>query len=100
MCGAIIISAGWDKCLVVKGFKSGATWSFPRGKINHGENERDCAVREVSWQLERTISLNLAMARSITWLAFWTLAPTVADPECYNATAGLGRDGIRCVSPL
>lgn len=49
VCGAIILSDTWDKCLLVKGWKSSASWSFPRGKINQGENERDCSVREV-WE--------------------------------------------------
>ena len=48
VCGAILLSDTWDKCLLVRGWKSGASWSFPRGKINQGELERDCCVREVS----------------------------------------------------
>lgn len=36
-----------NKCLLVKGFKSHASWSFPRGKINQDESERECAIREV-----------------------------------------------------
>ena len=47
VCGAILLSSTWQKCLVVKGWKASASWSFPRGKINHEELERDCCVREV-----------------------------------------------------
>lgn len=32
---------------MVKGYQKGASWSFPRGKINKDEPEADCAVREV-----------------------------------------------------
>ncbi|KAL7418683.1 mRNA-decapping enzyme subunit 2 [Cryptotrichosporon argae] len=46
-CGAIIISAQGDKCLMVRGWKSNAGWCFPRGKINSEESEVACAIREV-----------------------------------------------------
>lgn len=38
-----------DSCVLVKGWKKGAAWSFPRGKINKDEDDLDCAVREV-WE--------------------------------------------------
>ncbi|CCF54913.1 hypothetical protein NDA11_007393 [Ustilago hordei] len=47
VCGAILLSEGWNKCLLVKGWKSSAAWGFPKGKINQNEPERDCAIREV-----------------------------------------------------
>ncbi|KAK1290560.1 mRNA-decapping enzyme subunit 2 [Acorus calamus] len=34
-------------CLLVKGWKSGASWSFPRGKKNKDEEDHACAIREV-----------------------------------------------------
>lgn len=36
-----------DELLLVKGWKKGANWSFPRGKINKDEPDLECAVREV-----------------------------------------------------
>jgi mRNA-decapping enzyme subunit 2 len=36
-----------EQCLLVRGYKSNAAWSFPRGKINLEESESDCAIREV-----------------------------------------------------
>ncbi|KAL2838710.1 hypothetical protein BJY01DRAFT_237360 [Aspergillus pseudoustus] len=33
--------------VLVKGWKKGANWSFPRGKINKDEKDLDCAIREV-----------------------------------------------------
>ena len=36
-----------DQVVLVKGWKKGANWSFPRGKINKDEPDLDCAVREV-----------------------------------------------------
>ncbi|KAI3627366.1 DCP2 [Malassezia furfur] len=34
-------------CVLVKGWSKGASWTFPKGKINQDEPERDCALREV-----------------------------------------------------
>ncbi|KAI4247175.1 MAG: hypothetical protein L6R40_001518 [Gallowayella cf. fulva] len=36
-----------DQVILVKGWKKGANWSFPRGKINKDESDLDCAIREV-----------------------------------------------------
>lgn len=36
-----------DQCVLVRGMRSSASWSFPRGKINQDERDEDCAVREV-----------------------------------------------------
>ncbi|WFD29608.1 5'-(N(7)-methylguanosine 5'-triphospho)-[mRNA] hydrolase [Malassezia sp. CBS 17886] len=57
VCGAILLSADWTKVrrkpllltqqvLLVKGCGKGSAWTFPKGKINQDEPERDCAVRE------------------------------------------------------
>ncbi|KAK7530864.1 uncharacterized protein J3D65DRAFT_560475, partial [Phyllosticta citribraziliensis] len=45
--GAILLNDDMDQVVLVKGWKKGARWSFPRGKINKDENDLDCAVREV-----------------------------------------------------
>ncbi|KAH9830389.1 NUDIX domain-containing protein [Teratosphaeria destructans] len=45
--GAILLDQSMDKVLLVKGWKKGANWSFPRGKINKDEKDLDCAIREV-----------------------------------------------------
>ncbi|PWN51249.1 hypothetical protein IE53DRAFT_57570 [Violaceomyces palustris] len=47
VCGAVLLAQDWDKCLLVKGWKSSSAWGFPKGKINQDEPERDCAIREV-----------------------------------------------------
>jgi mRNA-decapping enzyme subunit 2 len=44
--GCIMLNVNMDKCILVKGWKSGASWSFPRGKIDQNEDDRDCAIRE------------------------------------------------------
>ena len=36
-----------DAAVLVKGWKKGANWSFPRGKINWAEDDLTCAAREV-----------------------------------------------------
>ncbi|KAI9766356.1 MAG: mRNA-decapping enzyme subunit 2 [Geoglossum simile] len=45
--GAIMLNDGMDEVVLVKGWKKGANWSFPRGKINKDEKDLDCAIREV-----------------------------------------------------
>ncbi|KAF4512673.1 hypothetical protein G6O67_000023 [Ophiocordyceps sinensis] len=45
--GAIMLNQAMDSAVLVKGWKKGASWSFPRGKINKDEDDLDCAIREV-----------------------------------------------------
>lgn len=45
--GAILLNEEMDEVVLVKGWKKSANWSFPRGKINKGEKDLDCAIREV-----------------------------------------------------
>ncbi|KAJ5893461.1 hypothetical protein N7495_005152 [Penicillium taxi] len=45
--GAILLNQEMDEVVLVKGWKKNANWSFPRGKINKGEKDLDCAIREV-----------------------------------------------------
>jgi mRNA-decapping enzyme subunit 2 len=45
--GAIMLNHAMDSVVLVKGWKKGANWSFPRGKINKDEDDLDCAIREV-----------------------------------------------------
>lgn len=45
--GAIMLNEEMDEVVLVKGWKKGANWSFPRGKINKDEKDLDCAIREV-----------------------------------------------------
>ncbi|KAH9944361.1 DCP2-domain-containing protein [Epithele typhae] len=47
VCGAIMLNNTWDKCVLVKGWKSSAGWGFPKGKINEQEPKYRCAIREV-----------------------------------------------------
>ncbi|KAH7384248.1 hypothetical protein DE146DRAFT_760032 [Phaeosphaeria sp. MPI-PUGE-AT-0046c] len=47
--GAIMLNEDMTHAVLVKGWKKGAKWSFPRGKINKEEADLDCAVREV-WE--------------------------------------------------
>ena len=47
--GAIMLNDDMTHAVLVKGWKKGAKWSFPRGKINKEESDLDCAVREV-WE--------------------------------------------------
>ncbi|TAQ87410.1 hypothetical protein B7494_g4248 [Chlorociboria aeruginascens] len=45
--GAIMLNEAMDAVVLVKGWKKGANWSFPRGKINKDEDDLTCAAREV-----------------------------------------------------
>lgn len=45
--GAILMNDAMDAAVLVKGWKKGANWSFPRGKINWAEDDLTCAAREV-----------------------------------------------------
>lgn len=45
--GAILLNENMDSVVLVKGWKKGANWSFPRGKINMDEDDLVCAIREV-----------------------------------------------------
>lgn len=42
-----MLNDAMDEVILVKGWKKGANWSFPRGKINKDEKDLDCAIREV-----------------------------------------------------
>ncbi|KAF8527920.1 Dcp2, box A domain-containing protein [Hysterangium stoloniferum] len=47
VCGAVMLNAALTKCVLVKGWKASAGWSFPKGKVNEKEDEAFCAAREV-----------------------------------------------------
>ncbi|KAF4323746.1 hypothetical protein BBO99_00000872 [Phytophthora kernoviae] len=44
--GCILLNTQRNKLLLVCNWK-GTSWTFPRGKVNEGESDRDCARREV-----------------------------------------------------
>jgi mRNA-decapping enzyme subunit 2 len=62
VCGAIILNKSCDKVLLVRGYKSGSSWSFPRGKINKEEALADCAVRECAEEIGFDITPYLSMS--------------------------------------
>lgn len=41
-----MLNEAMDSAVLVKGWKKGANWSFPRGKINKDEDDLACAIRE------------------------------------------------------
>ena len=45
--GAILLNHDMDEVVLVRGWKKGANWSFPRGKIDQKEEDLKCAMREV-----------------------------------------------------
>jgi len=45
--GAILLNSTMTKCLLVRGFKEGSGWGFPKGKLSLNETDEACAIREV-----------------------------------------------------
>mmetsp|Transcript_2726 Transcript_2726/g.10473 ORF Transcript_2726/g.10473 Transcript_2726/m.10473 type:complete len:397 (+) Transcript_2726:680-1870(+) len=45
VCGCLLLNKKMTKVLMVQAFGA-KTWNFPRGKINKGESQIDCAARE------------------------------------------------------
>lgn len=45
--GACLLTADLSKVLLITGFRSQNNWGFPKGKINQGEDEFACGLREV-----------------------------------------------------
>lgn len=101
VCGAIILNSDATKVLLVKGFKSGASWSFPRGKINEKEQPRDCAIREV---LEETgFDITPHMNLSNNWgsdsrtSAIQKGRPSNPTPSGPNSYTNAGRTQRHCM---
>lgn len=44
--GLIMLNDALDKVVLVRGFKNGSSWMFPRGKVDQREEDLACAVRE------------------------------------------------------
>jgi len=55
VCGAVLLSPDYEKVLLVQGFESGS-WGFPKGKVDNGESEVDCAIRETHEEIGFDIS--------------------------------------------
>ena len=47
--GVILLNPEMDSTILVKGWKKGSSWSFPRGKIAKDEPDVVCAIRE-AWE--------------------------------------------------
>ncbi|KAK3261596.1 hypothetical protein CYMTET_29497 [Cymbomonas tetramitiformis] len=56
VCGALVLNPAMDKVLLVKGWKSTASWGFPKGKVNKDEPRSTCAIREVMEEIGYDIS--------------------------------------------
>ena len=50
--GAILLNVALDKCLLVRGYKDGASWGFPKGKVAKDESDPACAIREARMHAE------------------------------------------------
>ena len=56
VCGCIMLNPKLTKVVLVRGWKSNSGWGFPKGKINQGEREVECAIREVFEECGHDIS--------------------------------------------
>lgn len=66
--GAILLNQTLDKVLLVMNWKQ-TNYSFPKGQINQGETELDCAAREV-WE-EIGYSLTNSISEKASFLNFY-----------------------------
>lgn len=64
--GCIILNENDTKAILVKGWKASSGWSFPKGKINKGEKETDCAARYAKLSAVKPLILK-ALARLWIW---------------------------------
>jgi 8-oxo-dGTP pyrophosphatase MutT (NUDIX family) len=60
--GCIILDPTLTYCLLVKGWKS-SSWTFPKGKVNEGEDEMHAAAREVYEEVFSPPATRLVHAR-------------------------------------
>lgn len=65
VCGGILLDSACEHCVLVKGWKSGASWGFPKGKINDEEERWGCAVREVSRLTRCDFPLSMSETRKL-----------------------------------
>lgn len=42
-----LLIGGVMQCLLVQGYPASTSWGFPKGKLERGESDEDCAIREV-----------------------------------------------------
>ena len=52
--GAIILTKKLDKVLLVESYDY-RDWSFPKGKLDEGETEIECAIREIKEEINLSI---------------------------------------------
>ncbi|OAV94117.1 hypothetical protein PTTG_04289 [Puccinia triticina 1-1 BBBD Race 1] len=85
VCGAIMFNEDATQVLLVRGFKSNSSWSFPRGKINENELPKDCAVREVleetGFNIEPYLSLPSSWSDDSKLSAIRKTRPTNPTPN-------------------
>ncbi|KAI3929043.1 hypothetical protein MKX01_029572 [Papaver californicum] len=87
--GAIILDESFERCLLVKGWKIGASWSFPRGKKNKDEEDHTCAVREeISWHRISDLQQagNEAMSRGANGLKLYMVGPFLMSLKSWIAS--------------
>ncbi|KAA1088382.1 mRNA-decapping enzyme subunit 2 [Puccinia graminis f. sp. tritici] len=89
VCGAIMFNEDATQVLLVRGFKSNSSWSFPRGKINENELPKDCAIREVleetGFNIEPYLSLPSSWSDDSKLSAIRKIRPTNPTPNGSNS---------------
>ncbi|KAL3289295.1 hypothetical protein HHI36_003725 [Cryptolaemus montrouzieri] len=77
--GAIFISQDNSHVLMVQRFSG--NWSFPRGKMESGENPEECAVREVFEEVAKTPSLPSCRMEEFAKTMFMAIPSVCNDIE-------------------
>ncbi|KAE9334429.1 hypothetical protein PF008_g13974 [Phytophthora fragariae] len=66
--GCILLNSARTKLVLVRNWK-GTSWTFPRGKVNEGESDMDCAQREVFEECGYDVGDNLAPKQYLEFVA-------------------------------
>ncbi|CAI5715598.1 unnamed protein product [Hyaloperonospora brassicae] len=66
--GCILLNAKRTKLVLVRNWK-GTSWTFPRGKVNEGESDVDCARREVLEECGYDVSDSLMPSEFLDFVA-------------------------------
>uniref|UniRef100_A0AAV1T638 Nudix hydrolase domain-containing protein n=1 Tax=Peronospora matthiolae TaxID=2874970 RepID=A0AAV1T638_9STRA len=66
--GCILLNAKRTKLVLVRNWK-GTSWTFPRGKVNEGESDVDCARREVLEECGYDVTNSLVPSEYLDFVA-------------------------------
>lgn len=91
-CGALVFRNhdGATELLLIK-HRCGGHWSFPKGHVEHGENELQTALREIKEETGLDVSLMEGFRQSVEYFP----KPHVKKQVVYFLGTPLGDDTVR-----